>query len=279
MSYLPPRLALDCPLPYKILPVAPSHLDFLLSHDNPYEIIQQTEACPVCLGTGQVVLTEKLLRALIVDMRVKENHFDAMLFTFRLRSGEELGYAATKQALQYGIETTNDMAARALLNAVKGKELSVKTLVDIQRLAVDLAGVDNGGALTSVEQVFDAVAKIKAASGYHAQPPPEWIAATFQKHWPGPELSSGDEVVKALTKAIPGLQGATASCPACRAGEPLSVPACPCESCTPRGPQKLVNVVVHLNDAHRWTRGQVADWLETLDVDLTFQAPKEKEDA
>jgi len=32
----------------------------------------------------------------------------------------------------------------------------------------------------------------------------------------------------------------------------------------------VMRIVVHLNDNHRWTREQVADWLETLDVDLSF---------
>lgn len=30
--------------------------------------------------------------------------------------------------------------------------------------------------------------------------------------------------------------------------------------------------VIHLNDTHRWTREQIADWLDTLDVDLRFNA-------
>jgi len=33
--------------------------------------------------------------------------------------------------------------------------------------------------------------------------------------------------------------------------------------------------IVNLNDSHKWSREQIADWLETLDVDLTF---KVKED-
>lgn len=33
----------------------------------------------------------------------------------------------------------------------------------------------------------------------------------------------------------------------------------------------IVLLIVHLNDYHRWTREQVADWLETLDIDLAFK--------
>jgi hypothetical protein len=35
----------------------------------------------------------------------------------------------------------------------------------------------------------------------------------------------------------------------------------------------LSEVIVHLNDHHRWTREQIAGWLDTLDVDLTFPVP------
>lgn len=34
------------------------------------------------------------------------------------------------------------------------------------------------------------------------------------------------------------------------------------------------NMVQHLNDKHRLTRETIADWLETLDVDLTFPTPE-----
>lgn len=37
----------------------------------------------------------------------------------------------------------------------------------------------------------------------------------------------------------------------------------------------LQATIIHLNDAHRWTREEIADWLETLDHDLTFKTPEE----
>jgi hypothetical protein len=36
----------------------------------------------------------------------------------------------------------------------------------------------------------------------------------------------------------------------------------------------LVGCIVHLNDAHRWTRGQIADWVETLEQASTIKAEK-----
>ena len=36
----------------------------------------------------------------------------------------------------------------------------------------------------------------------------------------------------------------------------------------------LVDCIIHLNDAHRWTRGQIADWVETLEQAGTIKAEK-----
>lgn len=38
----------------------------------------------------------------------------------------------------------------------------------------------------------------------------------------------------------------------------------------------IESIIISLNDAHRWTRDQIADWLETLGVDLTFKEQPEK---
>lgn len=32
----------------------------------------------------------------------------------------------------------------------------------------------------------------------------------------------------------------------------------------------ITTIAIHLNDFHEWTREAIADWVETLDVDLTF---------
>lgn len=37
----------------------------------------------------------------------------------------------------------------------------------------------------------------------------------------------------------------------------------------------LFALVIHLNDDHKWDRNRIADFLETLDVDLTFQVPSD----
>lgn len=61
-----------------------------------------------------------------------------------------------------------------------------------------------------------------------------------------------------LLKMLPALN-ATANCPVF-----LSTSSCFFAA-------DLQTVIIHLNDHHKWTREQIADWLETLDLDLSFR--------
>lgn len=46
---------------------------------------------------------------------------------------------------------------------------------------------------------------------------------------------------------------------------------CPAKGCERAKPKKLKETIIHLNDHHHWTRESIADWLDTLDIDLTVQ--------
>lgn len=78
-----------------------------------------------------------------------------------------------------------------------------------------------------------------------------------------PAYKTGD-VLGTLKKAIPGLKNARANCPASK--------TCGSEV---YHDMPVTEVIIHLNDTHKWTREKIADWLETLDVDLSFQEPAE----
>lgn len=39
----------------------------------------------------------------------------------------------------------------------------------------------------------------------------------------------------------------------------------------------LRDIIISLNDGSQWTREQIADWLDTLDVDLRFKTPEDKQ--
>lgn len=56
-------------------------------------------------------------------------------------------------------------------------------------------------------------------------------------------------------KALFPITASIVRCPSC-AGTPAVLSAC----------------IVHLNDAHRWTREQIADWVETLEQASTIRA-------
>lgn len=62
-----------------------------------------------------------------------------------------------------------------------------------------------------------------------------------------------------LARLLPGLDAPT-HCPVTN-GQ--------CDN--PGAASTVRGAVVHLNDNHRWTREQIADWLDTLDVDLAFK--------
>lgn len=66
-----------------------------------------------------------------------------------------------------------------------------------------------------------------------------------------------------LADRLPGLRAVT-RCPAEATGT----------SCETK--RLLWGVVIHLNDVHEWSRDTIADWLETLDIDLTFPTTEEE---
>jgi len=49
---------------------------------------------------------------------------------------------------------------------------------------------------------------------------------------------------------------------------------CPDQTCdSPNDQHSVWYLVAHLNDDHRWSREEIASWLEGLDTDLTFPVP------
>lgn len=72
-------------------------------------------------------------------------------------------------------------------------------------------------------------------------------------------MDTEESVLGALVTLLPNL-GVSVKCP------------CPdCEDLAPDQPVVLLYyVVTALNDRYEWSRERIADWLETLDVDLSF---------
>lgn len=75
---------------------------------------------------------------------------------------------------------------------------------------------------------------------------------------PKPEPSNdndiGLEVIKAITKMFPNAETTGTNCPVCK------------------NPGTIIKTIMHMNDLHtQCTREYIADWLETLDVDLQIK--------
>lgn len=71
------------------------------------------------------------------------------------------------------------------------------------------------------------------------------------------EAKFGDEAVRALGDLVPSLVRRSAVCPACE---------------DTKSTMSILWSIIHLNDRHEWTREAIADWLDTIDVDLTVKA-------
>lgn len=80
------------------------------------------------------------------------------------------------------------------------------------------------------------------------KPPSVWVEEAQSASSYG-----GSGMQSKLRQLVPGLKERVA-CPAC---DTLTT--------------ELWSIIQHINDNHKWSRGAIADWLETLDVDIEFK--------
>lgn len=109
----------------------------------------------------------------------------------------------------------------------------------------DLTKLMMDGSFSSdiLKQKYDG-AWLKSATGINANYLPK----------KKPNSSPAPDILSTLSKAIPDMS-ATVKCPK--------------ESCGMT--DSLSGVIIHLNDNEGWTRESIADWLESLDLDLQFK--------
>ena len=89
----------------------------------------------------------------------------------------------------------------------------------------------------------------------------EYPEAAFKEVFStGPAISQQD-TLEILTAAIPDLEKTVAWCP----------------SCGPDARDALVQIIVHLNDSHHWSREKIADWLEKSGHNLPINTQPEGE--
>lgn len=82
-----------------------------------------------------------------------------------------------------------------------------------------------------------------------------------------PQAYGANAIVDTLEHYIPGLQEMTVpnACPAADDEIPDFARRYRCAE------TNLTRLIIHLNDEHRWVREQIADWLDALDLDLSFK--------
>lgn len=83
-----------------------------------------------------------------------------------------------------------------------------------------------------------------------------WNSAPDYTYAAPPVPSSYSDSGQLLRSALPGLT-TMVECPHCRSHM-----------------DQVSNLIIHLNDAAEWAREAIADWLDTLDVDLSFPVPE-----
>lgn len=75
-----------------------------------------------------------------------------------------------------------------------------------------------------------------------------------------------------LDQAIPVLHTATVDCPVGYRWEGPKYGYCYyCYVNKTTRESSISSMILHLNDFHEWSREQIADWLESLDIDLSFE--------
>lgn len=88
----------------------------------------------------------------------------------------------------------------------------------------------------------------------------------------GPNTLNNSELVARLAEIIPGMNEYTT-----HPDFDQFIEAGDCGMIVTLKREALASTVqmwiIHMNDAHRWTYGQIAKWLDTLDIDLTVQEP------
>ncbi len=195
-------------------------------------------------------------------------HKDPSLMMTKVGYDVMLNYGVSEQMLM-SAKFPQDVLAHIAKDMAKAIERDIFELLLTSSLAPDsLHGITNYG--DAQKQKYQTLHDEATASW---NDPNTDVLASIQQaseviknSQSGPSLfhqpTQAEGVLETLTKAIPGLKGAKASCPAnkvCGEG--------------PYKDQPVSTLIMHLNDQHNWTRERIADWLETLDFDLSFQEP------
>lgn len=120
-------------------------------------------------------------------------------------------------------------------------------------------------APVTYQSLKDAVTNLKDTQHGHIQFANKFFNAPLPAAEPFPENEAErNDIVAIFHDHIPGFATMRQACPVNDG-----------ESCRGYTGPFLQYTIIHLNDHHRWTREAIAEWLETLDHDLTFKTLEE----
>lgn len=142
----------------------------------------------------------------------------------------------------------------------------------------DVVAVDATGKLVALASDYPMdTHPHELAHHSYPKPKPDWL---YKDHYgphtkaPAPEPPqpksqppqvSGDKVIAAMGSVVPDI-GKLVTCPSKAVDSKFPNMGTDC------GVSKsLSELIIHLNDTHRWTREAIADWLESTDLDLEFR--------
>lgn len=97
----------------------------------------------------------------------------------------------------------------------------------------------------------------------------EWSLSLNKPAYAAPvsKRVSRHDVITTLEKQFPGVLDQRVTCPVC-VDEFAKVKVVGKDLSGGPATSYLDSMIVHLNDKHRWTREQIADWLEESDLDI-----------
>lgn len=159
-----------------------------------------------------------------------------------------------------------------------------QTLSEIIKGLPPISNLDGGSFMPQP----DTVIKKHSSSGTHQGLNLDYNSLTFAAVLSSEQMMTYTEMFEQMFEQIFGeseeqrlnREMAKAASQLPGAGQMVMCPGC-LEMRLPIRPHELHNVIVHLNDRHRWGRNKIADWLDELadsgQINIDFPTPQLKE--
>lgn len=184
--------------------------------------------------------------------------YDPYTHTYILTETYTHKYAFTAELVKSGDASMADILFQSVASEAKA---GIKDAIEVFNGKINkfYAGgpvysakkLDESGYISPAD-IYDAYGSLKTSTNQ--------AATSFHTYAGGYNAKGDNEFMKDMQKKFPALKHKV-KCPGCSSKDYDPVFGSVVEG-------KLASVIVCLNDKHGWTREQIADWLETTDLDL-----------